>query len=156
MKNTVEPDDLKKVGLRTTLPRIRILQILEENAQPHMTAENVYKALLEAGEDIGIGTVYRVLTQFESAGLINRHYFEGAQSVFELDQGIHHDHLLCVKCGRIEEFMDDTIEERQRLIAEQFGFTMTDHSLHIYGVCEACERSVASHLLSRASRAEGE
>ena len=104
-----------------------------------MTAENVYKALLDAGEDIGVGTVYRVLTQFESAGLINRHYFEGTQSFFELDEGTHHDHLLCVKCGRIEEFVDPTIEKRQSLIAEQFGFTMTDHSLYIYGVCEGCK-----------------
>ncbi|VFM96441.1 MAG: Fur family transcriptional regulator, ferric uptake regulator [Candidatus Kentron sp. G] len=135
----MEPNDLKKVGLKTTLPRVRILQILEENAQRHMTAEDVYKALLDAGEDIGIGTIYRVLTQFESAGLISRHHFEGTQSFFELDQGTHHDHLLCVQCGRIEEFVDRTIEERQRLIAEQFGFTMTDHNLYIYGVCEECK-----------------
>nr|VFK22154.1 MAG: Fur family transcriptional regulator, ferric uptake regulator [Candidatus Kentron sp. MB]VFK27767.1 MAG: Fur family transcriptional regulator, ferric uptake regulator [Candidatus Kentron sp. MB]VFK74427.1 MAG: Fur family transcriptional regulator, ferric uptake regulator [Candidatus Kentron sp. MB] len=137
----MERDNLKKVGLKTTLPRIRILQVLEENAQRHMSAEGVYKALLEAGEEIGIGTIYRVLTQFESAGLINRLHFEGSQSVFELDQGSHHDHLLCVRCDSIEEFIDETIEERQRLIAERFGFTMTDHSLHIYGVCAKCGRT---------------
>jgi len=134
-------DHLKKAGLKTTLPRTRILQVLDDNAQRHMSAEDVYKALLDAGEEIGIGTIYRVLTQFESAGLINRLHFEGAQSVFELDQGTHHDHLLCVRCGSIEEFIDDTIEERQRLIAERFGFTMTDHSLYIYGVCAKCCRA---------------
>jgi len=133
--------NLKDVGLKTTLPRIRILQILEKDAQRHMSAEDVYKALLDSGEDIGIGTVYRVLTQFESAGLVNRHHFEGTQSVFELDQGAHHDHLLCVKCGHIEEFIDETIEERQRIIAKRFGFTMTDHNLYIYGVCAKCDKS---------------
>nr|VFK53975.1 MAG: Fur family transcriptional regulator, ferric uptake regulator [Candidatus Kentron sp. TUN]VFK56011.1 MAG: Fur family transcriptional regulator, ferric uptake regulator [Candidatus Kentron sp. TUN] len=137
----MELDDLKKAGLKTTLPRIRILQLLEENGQRHMSAEDVYKALLDAGEEIGIGTIYRVLTQFESAGLINRHHFEGNQSVFELDEGAHHDHLLCVRCGCIEEFIDETIEQRQRLIAERFGFTMTDHSLYIYGVCAKCSRT---------------
>nr|VFJ57768.1 MAG: Fur family transcriptional regulator, ferric uptake regulator [Candidatus Kentron sp. DK] len=140
----LEPNHLKKAGLKTTLPRVRILRLLEANAQRHMTAEEVYKTLLDAGEDIGIGTVYRVLTQFEAAGLINRHHFEGSQSFFELDKGIHHDHLLCVRCGRIEEFIDETIEKRQRLIADHFGFTMTDHSLYIYGVCSACGGGASS------------
>nr|VFK15654.1 MAG: Fur family transcriptional regulator, ferric uptake regulator [Candidatus Kentron sp. LFY] len=136
----MELDNLKKVGLKTTVPRMRILQVLADNPQRHMSAEDVYKALLDAGEEIGIGTIYRVLTQFESAGLINRLHFEGAQSVFELDQGSHHDHLLCARCGSIEEFIDETIEQRQRTIAERFGFTMTDHSLYIYGVCPKCSR----------------
>nr|VFJ65767.1 MAG: Fur family transcriptional regulator, ferric uptake regulator [Candidatus Kentron sp. FW] len=133
-------DNLKKAGLKTTLPRVRILQILEEDTQRHMSAEDVYKALLDANEEIGIGTIYRVLTQFESAGLVNRHNFEGVQSVFELDDGDHHDHLLCVRCGSIEEFFDETIEQRQHIIAEQHGFTMTDHSLCIYGICAKCVR----------------
>nr|VFK36715.1 MAG: Fur family transcriptional regulator, ferric uptake regulator [Candidatus Kentron sp. SD]VFK40274.1 MAG: Fur family transcriptional regulator, ferric uptake regulator [Candidatus Kentron sp. SD] len=136
----MEFDNLKKAGLKTTVPRMRILQVLEENAQRHMSAEDVYKALLDTGEEIGIGTVYRVLTQFESAGLINRLNFEGAQSVFELDEGAHHDHLLCVRCGSIAEFIDETIEQRQRIIAQRFGFSMTDHSLYIYGVCAKCSQ----------------
>nr|VFK41494.1 MAG: Fur family transcriptional regulator, ferric uptake regulator [Candidatus Kentron sp. TC]VFK42689.1 MAG: Fur family transcriptional regulator, ferric uptake regulator [Candidatus Kentron sp. TC]VFK57067.1 MAG: Fur family transcriptional regulator, ferric uptake regulator [Candidatus Kentron sp. TC] len=136
----MEFDNLKKAGLKTTVPRMRILQVLEENAQRHMSAEDVYKALLDAREEIGIGTIYRVLTQFESAGLIKRLHFEGAQSVFELHEGVHHDHLLCVRCGSIEEFIDETIEQRQRIIAERFGFSITDHSLYIYGVCAKCIR----------------
>ena len=134
----MDREDLKKAGLKATLPRIRILDILEANEERHMSAEDVYKALLEAGEDIGLATVYRVLTQFESAGLITRHHFEGGHSIFELDQGGHHDHILCVRCGRIEEFVDETIERRQRTIAEEHGFAMTDHSLYIYGVCAKC------------------
>ncbi len=129
---------LKKVGLKATVPRIKILDILESNSSRHMSAEDVYKALLESGEDVGLATVYRVLTQFEQAGIINRHHFEGAQSVFELDQGKHHDHILCVRCGRVDEFVDPTIEERQKAIAEKFGYAITDHSLYIYGVCKAC------------------
>lgn len=129
---------LKKVGLKATLPRIKILAILESNNARHMSAEDVYKALLESGEDVGLATVYRVLTQFEQAGIITRHHFEGVQSVFELDQGKHHDHILCVRCGRVDEFVDPTIEERQKAIAEKFGYAITDHSLYIYGVCKAC------------------
>lgn len=134
----MEHGDLKKAGLKATLPRIRILDILESNQQRHMSAEDVYKALLEAGEDVGLATVYRVLTQFEAAGLVVRHHFEGGHSVFEVDQGDHHDHILCVKCGRIEEFVDEVIEERQRRIADRAGFEMTDHSLYIYGICANC------------------
>jgi Fur family ferric uptake transcriptional regulator len=103
-----------------------------------MSAEDVYKALLDAGEDVGLATVYRVLTQFESAGLVARHHFEGGHSVFELAEGDHHDHLLCVKCGKVVEFVDETIEARQRVIADQAGFEITDHYLYIYGVCPAC------------------
>lgn len=130
--------ELKKAGLKATLPRVKILEILESNSDRHMSAENVYKALLDSGEDVGLATVYRVLTQFESAGLVSRHHFEGGHSVFELDQGGHHDHVVCIKCGRVDEFMDETIEERQKAIAERLGYTMTDHSLYIYGVCPDC------------------
>ena len=134
----MDTQSLKKAGLKATLPRLKILDILESSEARHMTAEDVYKALLESGEDVGLATVYRVLTQFEQAGLITRHHFEGGQSVFELDQGKHHDHILCVKCGRVDEFLDPTIEERQKAIADRFGYTMTDHGLYIYGVCKAC------------------
>jgi Fur family ferric uptake transcriptional regulator len=131
--------ELKKAGLKATLPRIKILDILENAEQRHLSAEDVYKALLELGEDVGLATVYRVLTQFEAAGLVFRHNFEGGHSVFELNEGRHHDHILCLKCGRVDEFMDETIEQRQRDIAAKFGYTMTDHSLTIYGVCPECQ-----------------
>lgn len=134
----METQDLKKAGLKATLPRMRILHLLESSDRRHVSAEDVYKALLDAGEDIGLATIYRVLTQFESAGLVMRHHFEGAHSVFELNRGTHHDHLVCVRCGWIEEFNDEVIEERQRTIAERFGFSMTDHALYIYGVCARC------------------
>ena len=96
---------------------------------------------METGEDVGLATVYRVLTQFESAGLVRRHHFEGGHSVFELDQGKHHDHIVCVRCGRVDEFMDETIEERQRTIAKKTGYAMTDHSLYIYGICSDCQKA---------------
>jgi len=136
----VEAQDLKKVGLKATVPRLKILEILVSKQDQHMTAEDVYKALLEGNEDIGLATVYRVLTQFEAAGLVARHHFEGGQSVFELDQGEHHDHILCVSCGRVDEFVDEVIEERQREIAEKAGYEITDHSLYIYGICSACRK----------------
>jgi Fur family ferric uptake transcriptional regulator len=137
----MDRNELRKAGLKATLPRIRILEILERSGQRHMSAEDVYRALLEAGEDIGLATVYRVLTQFESARIVLRHHFEGAHSVFELNKGNHHDHILCVKCGRIEEFFDPTIEKRQREIANEAGFTITDHSLYLYGICSVCRKS---------------
>ena len=133
--------DLRKAGLKATLPRIKILEILENSNQRHMSAEDVYKALLESSEDVGLATVYRVLTQFESAGLVARHHFEGGHAVFELDEGKHHDHMLCMKCGRVEEFVDATIEARQKAIAAVHGFAITDHSLYIYGVCRNCQDS---------------
>ncbi|HGX92258.1 MAG TPA: ferric iron uptake transcriptional regulator [Candidatus Tenderia sp.] len=136
----MEAQDLKKVGLKATVPRLKILEILVSKQDQHMTAEDVYKALLEGNEDIGLATVYRVLTQFEAAGLVARHHFEGGQSVFELDQGEHHDHILCVSCGRVDEFVDEVIEERQREIAERAGYEITDHSLYIYGICSACRK----------------
>jgi Fur family ferric uptake transcriptional regulator len=108
-----------------------------------MSAEDVYKALLDGGEDIGLATVYRVLTQFEAAGLVTRHHFEGGHSVFELNQGTHHDHIVCVKCGRVDEFIDETIEERQRAIAKKAGYEITDHSLYIYGICASCRKAVS-------------
>ncbi|TDY02462.1 ferric iron uptake transcriptional regulator [Thiohalophilus thiocyanatoxydans] len=136
----MESQDLKKAGLKATLPRLKILNFLEDSEVRHMTAEEVYKALLESGEEIGLATVYRVLTQFETAGLVTRHHFEGGQSVFELNEGTHHDHILCVKCGRVDEFMDETIEERQHAIADKLGYAMTDHSLYIYGICPECQK----------------
>ena len=130
--------DLQQSGLKATLPRLKILKILE-NAQPrHMSAEEVYQKLVETGEEVGLATVYRVLTQFEAARLIKRHHFEGECAVFEMDQGEHHDHLVCIECGRVEEFVDEVIEERQHAIAESSGFKMTDHKLTIYGVCAPC------------------
>ncbi len=135
--------ELKKAGLKATVPRLKILKILEAKQGKHMRAEDVYKCLLASDEDIGLATVYRVLTQFEQAGLVVRHHFDGGHSVFELDQGEHHDHMLCVKCGRVDEFVDDIIEERQKAIAEQGGYKITDHSLHIYGVCPACQKNAA-------------
>ena len=135
--------ELKKAGLKATLPRLRILSILETHADEHLSAEDVYKALIDAGEDVGLATVYRVLTQFESAGLVIRHNFEGGRSVFELDSGQHHDHLVCLSCGKVVEFVDETIEQHQQDIAERNGFHILDHSLVIYGRCAACESTGA-------------
>jgi Fur family transcriptional regulator, ferric uptake regulator len=132
-----ESKQLKNAGLKITLPRLKVLQILEQSHNHHLSAEGVYKALLETGEDVGLATVYRVLTQFESAGLVSRHNF-GGHSVFELSQGEHHDHLVCVKCGCVEEFVDEIIEQRQKTIAERANFKMTDHALNIYGICPRC------------------
>lgn len=131
-------DELKKAGLKVTLPRLKILQILEKAAEHHLSAEGIYRELLDSGEDIALATVYRVLTQFEEAGLIIRHHFEGDLAVYELDHGDHHDHLVCVKCGAVEEFIDNVIEQRQQEIAKQAGFSITDHSLNIYGICKNC------------------
>ncbi len=134
----MESKDLRKAGLKVTLPRMKILEILEARRDAHLSAEDVYRALLEAGEDIGLATVYRVLTQFEAAGLVERHNFEGNQAVFELNQGQHHDHMVCVGCGRIQEFYDEVIEERQRKVAAAYNFDLTDHSLILYGRCQDC------------------
>jgi Fur family ferric uptake transcriptional regulator len=136
----VDNANLKKAGLKVTIPRVKILEILESAKAHHLSAEDVYRVLLESGEDIGLATVYRVLTQFEEAGLVNRHNFEGGHSVFELDHGRHHDHLVCVKCGRVEEFVDPVIEERQQAIADKAGYEITDHSLNIYGICGNCQK----------------
>jgi Fur family transcriptional regulator, ferric uptake regulator len=131
----MDNQDIRKAGLKVTLPRVKILELLEGSAQRHVSAEDVYKMLLDNGEEIGLATVYRVLTQFEAAGLVTRHNFEGGHAVFELDRGGHHDHLVCVVCGKVEEFVDNTIEKRQREIAREHGFEMVDHSLIIYGHC---------------------
>ena len=133
-----ESQELKDAGLKITLPRIKILQILESSAVHHVSAEDVYKLLLQNGEEIGLATVYRVLTQFEQAGLVTRHNFEGGHSVFELSSETHHDHIVCVKCGRVEEFADEEIEKRQRQVADNLGFELTDHNLNMYGLCPDC------------------
>ncbi len=129
----METQDLKKVGLKVTLPRMKILELLEVSEEHHLTAEDSYRMLLEGGEEIGLATVYRVLTQFEAAGLVRRHHFEGGQGVFELNRGEHHDHMVCSRTGKVVEFYDETIEQRQREIAKQHGFEISDHSLILYG-----------------------
>ena len=128
-------DELKSSGLKATLPRIKILEVFQKASVRHMTAEDVYKALLHEGADIGLATVYRVLMQFEQAGLLKRSHFESGKSVFELNEGQHHDHLLCLTCGRVEEFYDAQIEQRQRSVAQSRGFEINDHSLSLYAVC---------------------
>ncbi|OOG28722.1 ferric iron uptake transcriptional regulator [Thioalkalivibrio denitrificans] len=131
----MESQDLKKAGLKVTLPRMKILELLESSEDRHLSAEAIYRQLLEGGEEIGLATVYRVLTQFEAAGLVNRHHFEGNQAVFELERGRHHDHIVCLSCGRVDEFTDNVIEERQKAIAERLGYTIKDHALILYGEC---------------------
>tara|TARA_B110000914_G_scaffold92876_1_gene81721 strand:- start:133 stop:555 length:423 start_codon:yes stop_codon:yes gene_type:complete len=134
-----ENQELRKAGLKVTLPRVKILQIMESSETKHLSAEDVYKALIEADEDVGLATVYRVLTQFESAGLVMRHHFEGGSSVFELTSIDHHDHIVCQTCGSVEEFYDEIIENQQEMIAEKYGFRITDHSMYLYGVCKDCQ-----------------
>jgi Fur family ferric uptake transcriptional regulator len=128
-------DELKHSGLKATLPRIKILEVFQRTQRRHLTAEDVFKALLAEGADIGLATVYRVLMQFEQAGLLTRSNFESGKSVFELNEGQHHDHLVCLTCGRVEEFFDPEIEVRQRQIAEQRGFELHEHSLALYARC---------------------
>ncbi|MDH3811365.1 MAG: ferric iron uptake transcriptional regulator [Gammaproteobacteria bacterium] len=124
--------ELRKAGLKITLPRLKILEILEGTKSRHMSAEDIYKQLLQAGEDIGLATVYRVLTQFEAAGLVTRHNFEGGHSIFELDDGDHHDHMVCVETGDVVEFVSEEIERLQHEIAEKYGYELIDHSLVLY------------------------
>jgi Fur family transcriptional regulator, ferric uptake regulator len=131
----LESKDLRKAGLKVTGPRLKILEILEGSPTRHMSAEGIYKRLIESNEDIGLATVYRVLTQFQAAGLVSRHHFEDGMAVFELNQGTHHDHIVCLDCGRVEEFMDDEIEERQKAIAERLGYELRDHAMTLYGHC---------------------
>jgi Fur family ferric uptake transcriptional regulator len=128
-------DNLKSSGLKATLPRLKILDVFERAAERHMTAEDVYKALLAEDADIGLATVYRVLMQFEQAGLLTRSHFESGKAVFELNEGQHHDHLVCMDCGRVEEFYDAEIEARQRAVAERRGFALHDHALALYATC---------------------
>ena len=127
-----ENQELRKVGLKVTLPRVKILQILENSVDRHLSAEDVYKALLEAGDDVGLATVYRVLTQFEGAGLVERHNFDGGHSVFELDKGDHHDHMVCIETGSVIEFHNEEIEALQVKIASEHGYDITGHDLVLY------------------------
>jgi Fur family ferric uptake transcriptional regulator len=129
------PVDLKNIGLKATLPRLRILELFEKSEVRHLSAEEVYRLLINEGTDTGLATVYRVLTQFEQAGILVRHHFESGKAVFELNRGEHHDHLVCMQCGRVEEFHDAEIEKRQIKIAESRGFRIHDHSLHLYADC---------------------
>jgi len=135
----METQDLRKAGLKVTLPRVKILEVMErEIDNRHLSAEQVYKILLSENEEIGLATIYRVLTQFEAAGLVSRHHFEGGNSIFELNKGYHHDHIMCVKCGKVDEFTDEVIETRQNDIATSLGYELTDHSLYLYGLCSTC------------------
>jgi Fur family ferric uptake transcriptional regulator len=129
---STENTELRKAGLKVTLPRVKILQILESSPQRHLSAEDVYKELLDANEDVGLATVYRVLTQFESAGLVERHNFDGGHSVFELDRGEHHDHMVCVSTGKVIEFHNEQIESLQREIAKEHGYELVEHNLVLY------------------------
>ena len=129
------PSSLKTKGLKATLPRLRILELFEKSEVRHLAAEDVYRMLLKEGTDTGLATVYRVLTQFEQAGLLVRHHFESDKAVFELNQGGHHDHLVCLQCGRVEEFYDEAIEKRQTAVAHERGFEIREHSLHLYAHC---------------------
>ncbi|NQZ33464.1 MAG: ferric iron uptake transcriptional regulator [Oceanospirillaceae bacterium] len=137
----LENQELRKVGLKVTLPRVKIYQILEKAGEgDHFSAEDIYKILMELGEDVGLATVYRVLTQFESAGLVSRHHFEGGHSVFELSRDEEHDHIVCVKCGKVREFIDSDLVKRQHKIATDLGYALTDRTLYLYGTCEPkCE-----------------
>ena len=136
--------DLRKAGLKVTLPRIKIMELLERAEHQHMSAEDVYKALIEQGEDVGLATVYRVLTQFEQAGIVERHNFENNLSVFEIMQDEHHDHLVCDVCGKIVEFHNEAIEAEQLKVAEEYGFKLSGHSLVLYGICgdQECKDSI--------------
>ena len=129
------PAELKATGLKATLPRLKILEIFQKNSVRHLSAEDDYRLLLSENLEIGLATVYRVLTQFEQAGILSRNYFETGKAVFELNEGSHHDHIVCLDCGRVEEFQDDEIEKRQHEIADKHGFEIVDHTLAIYGHC---------------------
>ena len=140
----MQTSDLRKAGLKATLPRLKILEVLQSNKQDHLSAEDVYRLLMEDEEDIGLATIYRVLSQFEDAGLVIRHHFEDGHALFELEQGPH-DHLICVKCGKIEEFFDDEMQQRQRDVAQKSGFDLSKHTLVLYGECQAdnCENNTS-------------
>jgi Fur family ferric uptake transcriptional regulator len=131
-------NELRKAGLKITLPRLKILEILESSTTKHVSCEDVYKALLEANEEVSLATIYRVLSQFEVANLVTKHNFEGGPSVFELSSVDHHDHFVCNRCGSVEEFYDELIERQQEKIASQLGFEITDHSMNLYGICKTC------------------
>ena len=141
-----QADELKSSGLKATLPRIKILEVFQKTRLRHMTAEDVYKVLLADGSDVGLATVYRVLMQFEQAGILSRNHFETGKSVFELNEGQHHDHLVCMDCGRVEEFFDAEIEKRQKAVAHARGFELQEHALSLYGACtkKNCEHKAAT------------
>jgi Fur family transcriptional regulator, ferric uptake regulator len=130
-----DPRELRDQGLKVTVPRLKVLDLFKHSPDRHLTAEDVYRKLLDEHSDIGLATVYRVLTQFEQAGLLVRHHFEGGKAVYEINEGTHHDHLVCQQCGRVEEFYDAEIEKRQSKIAKERGFTIREHQLHIYADC---------------------
>lgn len=130
-----EPLDLRNAGLKTTLPRLKVLGLFEHSKERHLSADDVYRMLLANGEDVGLATVYRVLTQFEQAGILVRRHFENDKAVFELNEGRHHDHIVCLQCGHVEEFCDEGIEKRQKKVAASRGFKIHDHALHIYADC---------------------
>jgi Fur family transcriptional regulator, ferric uptake regulator len=130
-----DPHELRNTGLKVTAPRLRVLELFQKGPERHMTAEDVYRRLLDEHADVGLATVYRVLTQFEQAGLLVRHHFEGGKAVYELNEGSHHDHLVCLQCGRVEEFFDPEIEKRQARVARERGFAIHDHSLYLYADC---------------------
>ncbi len=135
----ISSDELKRAGLKATLPRLKILRLFEDSDTRHLTAEEIYRQLLEAGEEVGLATVYRVLTQFEMAGLVRRHHFEGDKAIFELNETGHHDHMVCTACGKVLEFFDEALEARQREIATNQGFFISDHSLYLYGTCRGMQ-----------------
>lgn len=143
-----DSQSLKNMGLKATFPRLKILELFEKSTQRHMTAEDVYRMLITEHMDIGLATVYRVLTQFEQAGLLERHFFESGKAVFEINRGKHHDHLVCIDCGRVEEFYDPEIEKRQNAIAQERGFVIQDHALYLYAQCtkEQCPHRNASNV----------
>lgn len=134
-------ENLKSTGLKATLPRLKILEIFQTAKQRHMTAEDVFRILIEERSDIGLATVYRVLTQFEQAGLLRRSNFESGKAIYELDEGSHHDHLVCVSCGKVEEFFDPEIEKRQQMVAENLGWNIVEHSMSMYGRCADCNQN---------------
>ena len=138
----MDAEDLKSVGLKVTLPRLKILEVLEKSSNHHLSAEDIYRALIEHHEEVGVATIYRVLTQFEESGIVNKLNFENNQAVYELSNVEHHDHLVCVKCNIIIEFQDDVIEQHQLQIANKYGFQLTDHSLYLYGLCKTCKESL--------------
>jgi len=136
-----DQNELKSIGLKATFPRLKILDVFRKAETRHMSAEDVYRALIGENVEIGLATVYRVLTQFEQAGLLSRSQFDSGKAVFELNEGEHHDHLICTNCGRVEEFFDSEIEKRQQKIAKDHNFTLTGHALSLYGICQRCAKA---------------
>jgi len=137
----MDAQDLKSAGLKVTLPRLKILEVLEKSPNHHLSVEDIYRALIEQHEEVGVATIYRVLTQFEESGIVNKLNFENNLSVYELSNVEHHDHLVCVKCNNIVEFQDDVIEDHQEQIAKKYGYQLTDHSLYLYGLCSDCQKA---------------